>query len=664
MECFPTVVSDGRRLAAIMFVDMVGYTRASQANEPLALRRLAEQRAILRSTLGAYGGVEVKTMGDGSLFEFASALDAVRGAITVQTRLLRRNLADPEAGSIALRVGIHAGEVVGAAGDILGDAVNVAARLEPLAEPGGICLSEAVAQMVRPKLSVPIESAGRVSLKNVETPVEVFRVRLEPEARAREASASQPAVARPPDGPPRVAILPLSSLVSSPDDYFADGLTEELISTVGRASGLRVISRTSAEKMKATGKTLPEIGRELRVGSVLEGSVRRTDGRVRVSVQLIDVATDEQLWSQRYDRELRDIFAIQSDIAERVADALRVQLLPSEKTWIERRPTEDAGAHDLYLQGRFLWHKGTEDDLREAIRLFERAIAVDPGYALAYVGQADCYIGLCDEGCLDPDGTYAKVRPLVAKALELDEQLPEAHATLARLQQDYLRDWAGAEERFRRAMALSPNWSVVCHSYAVHLALRGRFDQAIQEIVRAEEIDPYSLGIHNCAAEIYRDAERFEESVEECRRMLEIDPSSVPAYTKLGKALIQMGRVADGISAMEKAVEISHGGLLATSYLAYAYGVAGRREDALDLIRRLESGTNGGYVSPYNLAIAYAGLQDREATLKWLRRAYDAKASAVAGIRVDRIFTFLRGDGEFQELQRGLGLVSSGGGSA
>jgi adenylate cyclase len=647
-----------------MFVDMVGYTRASQANEPLALRRLAEQRAILRSTLGAYGGVEVKTMGDGSLFEFVNALDAVKGAIAVQTRLRERDLAGPEAGPIALRIGIHAGEVVGGAGDILGDAVNIAARLEPLAEPGGICLSDTVAQMVRSKLSVPLESAGPVSLKNVETPVGVFRVRLAPAARARDPSAAESARDRPPGDPPRIAILPLTSLASSPEDYFADGLTEELIATVGRASGLRVISRTSAERMKATGKTLPEIGRELHVGSILEGSVRRTDGRVRVSVQLIDVATDEQLWSQRYDRDLRDIFVIQSDIAERVADALRVRLLPSEKTWIERRPTENPGAHDLYLQGRFLWHKGTEDDLREAIRLFERASTVDPGYALAYVGQADCYIGLCDEGVADPDATYEKVRPLVAKALELDGQLPEAHATLARLQQDYLRDWAGAEDGFRRAMALSPNWSVVCHSYAVHLALRGRFDQAIREIVRAEEIDPYSLGIHNCAAEIYRDAERFEQSVEECRRMLEIDPSSVPAYTKLGKVLVQMGRLAEGISAMEKAVEISHGGLLATSYLAYAYGTAGRRQDALHLIGRLERGEDGRYVSPYNLAIAYAGLQDREATLAWLRRACESKSSAVAGIGVDRIFTFLRGDTEFQELQRRLGLISSEGESA
>jgi adenylate cyclase len=657
MEGRPSSMT-GRRLAAIMFVDMVGYTRAAQTNEALALRRLAEQRAILRATLGAYGGTEIKTMGDGSLVQFASALDAVKGAIAVQTRLRERNSTGPEAGPIVLRIGIHAGEVVETSGDILGDAVNVAARIEPLAEPGGICVSDAVAQMVRASLPAPLKSAGRVSLKNVELPLEVFRVVLE-----SGASAAEPATAGAPEAgawvrPQRVAVLPLSNLSATPEDYFADGLTEELISTVGRASGLRVISRTSAEKARASGKTLPEIGRDLRVGSVLEGSVRRTEGRVRVSVQLIDVATDEQLWSQRYDRELKDVFAIQSDIAERVADALRVQLRPDEREGIERRPTDDARAHDLYLQGRFLWHKGTEEDLREAIRRFERAIAVDPAYSLAYVGLADCYIGLCDEGCLDPDATYAKVRPLVERALALDDQLPEAHATMARLEQDYLRDWAGAEARFRRAIELNPNWSVVCHSYAVHLALRGRFEQALNEISRAEELDPYSLGIHNCAAEIYRDADRSEESIQQCRQMLEIDPASVPAYTKLGKAFLQMGRLAEGIEAMEKAVELSHGGLLATSYLAYAYGVVGRTDDARRLIRQLEGAADGRYISPYNLAIAYAGLRDREATLAWLRRAYETKSSAVAGIRVDRIFGFLRGDPDFRELERSLGLLS------
>jgi len=639
-----------------MFVDMVGYTRTSKASEPLALRQLAEQRTILRSALGAYGGVEIKTMGDGSLFRFESALEALQGAIAVQTRLRDRNLANPESGTILLRIGLHVGEVVESGGDILGDAVNIASRLEPLAEPGGICLSAAVAEMVRPKLTVPLESAGRIALRNVDTPQEVFRVTLEKSGPSRDSGEAHSRTSPSKTEPHRIAILPLTNLATSPEDYFADGLTEELTSTVGRASGLRVISRSSSESARATGKTTREIGHMLGVRSIVEGSVRRTEGRIRVSVQLIDVASDEQLWSQQYDRELRDIFAIQSDIAERIAEALRVRLLPDEKSWIERRPTEDSKAHDLYLQGRFHWHRGTEDELKEAIRLFERATAIDPHYALAYVGLADCYVALCDEGCLDPDATFAKVRPLLERALELDDQVPEAHATMARLQQDYLRDWAGAGERYRRAMALSPNWSIVCHSYAVHLAQQGQLDKALREIARAEEVDPYSLGIHNCAAAIYLDADRYEESIGECRRMLEIDPLSVPAYTKLGKALLQLGRASDGIAAMEKAVEISHGGLLATSYLAFAYGIAGRREEALRLVHDLEAGADGRYISPFNVAIAYAGLKDRDATLTWLRRAYESKASAITTIRVDRVFSFLRNDGEFLELQRQIGL--------
>ncbi len=475
-----------RRLAAIMFTDLVGYTALAQENESLALQILSEQRQILRAAFGRYGGTEVKTIGDGFLVEFSSALDAARCAVAIQSALRERNAASASAKSIQVRIGIHTGDVIHEGGDIQGDAVNVASRLEPLAEPGGVCISEPVYQLIRNKLESPVVSLGKVPLKNVELPMEVFKVVVTP----WEKGSADP---RPPTIPPgrpsqrcRVAILPMTNLSGPSDEYFSDGLTEELISSICTVSGLRVISRTSAVKYKGTDKGLPEIGRELNVGSILEGSVRRAGRRVRISVKLIDVESDEHLWSQTYDRDLEDVFAIQTDIAQRVLEALKVSLLPAERQMIEKRPTTNIDAHDLYLKGRYHWHKGTEEELRAAIRLFERSVEIDPNYARAYVGLADCFIGLCDEGCLDTKKAYDQIQPLVARALELDDRLPEAHATMAQLMQNYLWNWEAAETAFKRAIELNPNWAVVCHSYAVHLALRGRLSQAITEIKRAE----------------------------------------------------------------------------------------------------------------------------------------------------------------------------------
>jgi adenylate cyclase len=646
-----------RRLAAIMFADIVGYTALAQKNEALAMQVLNEERRLLRTAFAEHGGAEIKTIGDAFLVEFPSALEAVRCSVAIQSAIRHRNVASTSPESIHVRIGIHAGDVMHSENDILGDAVNVASRIEPLAEPGGICFSEQVYHDVRNKLENPIVSMGEVRLKNVELPMEIFKVVVTPWETGSLASPSVTVPRSLPFDTRRVAVLPMTNMSGESDEYFSDGMTEELISTVCTISGLRVISRTSAMKYKNTTKSIPEIGKELNAGSILEGSVRKAGNVVRITVQLIDVRTDEHVWSQVYDKSLEDVFAIQSDIAKQVSEALKVNLLAAEKQLIERTPTRDADAHDLYLKGRYHWRKGTEEELRNGIKHFERAIEIDPKYASAYVGLADCYIGLCDEGCLEAKEAYLKIEPLVRKALELDDKLPEAHATMALLLQDYQWNWDGAEKGFRRAVELNPNWSIVCQSYGVHLALRGRFLQAITEIKRAEELDPYSIDIHDCAAEIYRCANNSESAIEECTRMLELDPNFVPAFVKLGKTYLQKSMFEEGLKAMEKASELSHGGLLVKSWLAYAYGVVGRKDDARAMIAKLEQSSASTYVSPYNLAIANAGLKDVDATIEWLLKAYDQHTSTVVHIKADPIFDFLRSDSRFVELQRKIGFI-------
>jgi adenylate cyclase len=318
----PRTRSDRRRLAAIMFTDMVGFSTIAQRNENLALRLLEEYRTLLRPLIGAHGGRIVKTMGDGLLVEFPSAVESVICARKIQDALSQRNATAGPGEKISLRIGIHVGDILDQGDDIVGDAVNIASRLEPLAEPGGICVSEQVIDQIRNKVPIDCQELVAPSLKNIETPVHVYRVQMQ---EAGEVESTVPSI-RP--AYIRVAVLPFASLSSNPaDEEFADGLTEELINHLAQSSALRVVARTSVMQYKRAMKGIREIGRELSVGSILEGSVRRSANTLRVTVQLVDSGTEENLWAQRFDRELTDSFAIQDEIAQGVSTVLQGKLV-------------------------------------------------------------------------------------------------------------------------------------------------------------------------------------------------------------------------------------------------------------------------------------------------------------------------------------------------
>lgn len=330
-------------------------------------------------------------MGDAFLVEFASALEAVRCACAVQHSLHELNSTLPPEKRITLRIGIHVGDVLHTRGDVYGDAVNVASRIESLADPGCICITQQVYDHVRNKSEVVAIYLGKHELKNVELPVEVYRV-VSPWEKA-------PAPVPPAVSSHRIAVLPLANISPDPnDEYFADGLTEELITTVSKLSGLGVISRTSVMKYKGATKTVGEIARELGVGAVLEGSVRKAGKRVRINVELVDVHKDEHLWSQTYDRDFEDVFSIQSDIAQRVCGALEVQLLAKERQRIEKKPTENIEAYNLYLKGLHYRGEKTEEGFTKAVKYFKEALRRDPKFALAYAVMADCYAQLADDG--------------------------------------------------------------------------------------------------------------------------------------------------------------------------------------------------------------------------------------------------------------------------
>ncbi|MEA2554630.1 MAG: adenylate cyclase, partial [Fimbriimonadaceae bacterium] len=545
-----------------MFTDIVGYSALAERDERLALELLTEHQAMMRGLFQTHSGREIKSMADGFLVEFASAVEAVRCALAIQEAMG----AKPQTQA---RIGIHLGDVVVRGDDVLGDGVNVASRIEKIAEPGGICVSEDVVRQVQRRVPATFQSLGLQRLKNLDTPVELFRV---------VSSTSAPSAV-----PDRrsIAVLPFTNMsADAENEFFSDGLTEDIIAQLSRISALKVISRTSVMQYKATVKNLRDIGRELGVSTILEGSVRKAGSQVRITAQLIDAKTDEHLWTETYDRELSDIFAVQSDVAQKIAEALRAKITASEQERIRRKPTENMEAYQWYLQGRVHLGKRTEESLRKAIGFFERAIATDPLYALAYTGLADAYIFMSLLEFMPPREAFPKARTAAEKALEIDPSLAEAHASLGLVRFQFDWDWPQAEKELTRAIELNPNYATAHHFFADYLKGMGRFDEALVQIREAQELDPLSLAISSGVGHVLYLSRNYDQAIDAYRHTLELDPKFVQARLWFGRPFLQKGRFEEAISELQQAVDLSGGSTISLAVLAHAHAAAGHRDQA------------------------------------------------------------------------------------
>jgi adenylate cyclase len=437
---------DARRLAAIMFTDMVGYTALTQSDESAALSLLQTQNGMILPLIRAHGGTPVKTIGDAHLAEFGSALEAVTCAVEIQRRVKQYDDSASTRESFKLRVGIHIGDVVHKDNDVFGDAVNIASRLEPLAEPGGVCISQQVYDQVHNKVEFRLEKLPFHQLKNVSSRIEAYKViDVQTGPPAEQEMLKE-----------RVAILPLSNFSpSSQDEYLADGMTEELITAISGVEGLRVIARTSVMKFKNKETDIAEIGRALNAGTILEGSFRKIGERIRVTVQLIDARTEEHRWASNYDGDMKDIFSIQSDIAGKVAQALEKKLLDQSAA---HRRAVNIEAYELYLKGRHYWNRRNADGVTQALKLFKAAVEKDPDFAKAYAGIADCYSIGRGLQLFKRDEADELARAAIQKALDLDDSIAEAHASRG-LVLDNLGRYSEAEESFKRALSLNPTWA-------------------------------------------------------------------------------------------------------------------------------------------------------------------------------------------------------------
>jgi eukaryotic-like serine/threonine-protein kinase len=458
--------------------------------------------------------------------------------------------------------------------------------------------------------------------------------------------------------PKSVAVLPFTNLSADPDnEYFSDGITEDLVTQLAKIRDLEVVSRTSAMRYKHTDKSLREIGQELGAASLMEGSVRRVGTRVRVSAQLINAATDRQLWAETYDREMTDVFAIQAEIAQRIAAALQATFSPGEKARLEKKPTEDLEAYNLYLLGRYHYNKFTEQDLKQSRDYFKQAIAKDSSFALAYTGLASSYYMLAAGfGHLRPKEASAPARDAIQRALALDDELGEAHMGLAILRSWFDWDWDGAEREFKRAIELNPSLARAHEAYALMLTAEARHDEAIAAIRRAQELDPVTPAIATDVAWHFYYARRYDEAIGAFQKAITLEPRFPTTYLGLALVYTATGRYQEALAAIQSGMARSGGTPRFLPARGYLYAVWGKRREALTALEELNASARREYVSPAWFAMVHAGLGDKDRAFAYLDSAYQDRSREVMFLKVAPWWDNLRSDPRFQTLLRKVGL--------
>jgi adenylate cyclase len=700
----PSENTEQRKLAAIMFTDMVGYSALSQRNEALALELLAENQRLLRTQFPLFNGREVKTTGDGFLVEFPSALQATQCAVEIQRAIAARNGAQPLERHFQVRIGIHVGDVVHRDADVYGDGVNIAARIEPLAIGGGICLSDTVYAQVRNKLDVGLTKLDSPDLKHIEVPMDVYRVVLpwqqaaSTPAKPTTVSQSKPGVrsvavglilalalgtagwwlfqqrgqATKPIGTPQIngpsqlasaggagqksiAVLPFVNMSADKgDEYLSDGMTEELLNVLTKVKGLRVPGRSSSFAFKGKNEDgiFRKVGEQLHVNTVLEGSVRKAGEKLRITAQLINVADGFHLWSETYDGDMKDILAVQSDVAKRVVQALQVQLGVDEERALAKKPTENPEAHRLYLLGRYHFTKFTRAGWTNAVHYYEQALQVDPNFALAYCGLADTY-GWAGGQLMPGREAWAKEMELAQKAVALDPNLAEAHLAMGTALFSMLGAHA-SEKELDRAVELNPNLALAYDQYGWTFAEMGRFDEAIAAEKKALELDPLNSLLNTDFAFFFYWARRYEEAITQIRKTLELDPNNGFAHSILGWCLIWKGSKADARAEFQTATKLDDLPWYVGS-LGYACAVSGDRAKAEQVLRELEELAKQRYASPANRATVYLGLVENEKALDWLEKAYEDRDPIFWWIKGDQLYDSVRNEPRFKALLKKLG---------
>ena len=688
-----SAAGEQRKLAAIMFTDMVGYAALAQRDDKLALELLEEHRRLLRETFPRFNGTEIKTIGDAFLIEFNSALEAAQCAIEIQRTLAKRNHDVTAERRIELKIGIHIGDVVHRGGDVYGDGVNIASRIEALAGAGGICVSMDVERQIRNALEARFEKLAPTELKNISVAMDLFRIVLpweqKSEVRGQKSEDRERAAAptirrfaligglvlllligvgwwwserprRTPTSPAAlstahaseqksIAVLPFVDMSQAKDqEYFCDGISEEILDALAKVDGLRVVARTSSFSFKGKSADVGDVASKLNVENILEGSLRREGNRIRITAQLINARDGFHLWSDTYERELKDVFAVQDEITRSIVDALKIKLAVAPPA----RPRQNTEAYDLYLQGLYLSNKSDEGSFRKSLSLFQRALDKDPNLARAWTGIAKDWGWLAD-AYLKPLEAYPKVKEAASKALALDERDAEARSYLGDSIRILDRNFSRDEAELKRALEIDPN-SADAHLLMSFLkSAQGDLEEAVQEIEEAERLDPLSPPICFVAVLWYRSADRIEDAINAGQRSVQLDPNYVYFDPPLADAYREKGDFNEAVALYEKAQAATH---FPSPGLGITYAKMGRREDCRHVVDQLIEKSRQQYVAADSIAAVYVALGERDEAFRWLERAFEEHSGSFYSYMFRPEFRALRSDPRFADLLRRTGI--------
>ncbi len=602
-------MSQSRQLAVIMFTDIVGYTALMGTDEKRAFEILKKNRELQKPIIEQFNGRLIKELGDGVLASFNIVTDATNAAIKIQESCNAVK-------DFQLRIGIHMGEVVFENGDVFGDGVNIASRIQSIANPGSIYISESVHNNVSNKQGIETRFVKQEMLKNVKEPVRIYEVILSTTSKSSGISTKEKFKK---STEKSIAVLPFVNMSNDTDqDYFCDGLSEELLNVLSQVDSLRVAARTSSFSFKGKNVDILEIGQKLKVNSILEGSVRKSGNKLRITAQLINVEDGYHLWSERYDRELEDIFDIQDEISLAILDALKVKLLGAEKATVLKRYTDNTEAYQLYLLGRFHYNKWTGlEGYMKAVGFYNEAIKKDSEYVLAYTGLASCYLNLWFFSHLPPEESLSKMKEATFRSLEIDDEIAESHVSLARMKFWHEWDFEGADREFKRAIELNPSHAEAYEQYSMFLGITEKSAEALQYSRKAIELDPFSIMINWGTGWTYWMIGDYSLMHEQAKKLIELEPNFYGGHLILGTQMWTMGRFEEALSELTMAVAQNNGSFT-LSFLGCLFGNIGNQEKAKEVLQKLNEMMGKQPVGNYDLASVYAGIGEKDFALNYL----------------------------------------------
>ncbi|MDN5204062.1 tetratricopeptide repeat protein [Fulvivirgaceae bacterium BMA10] len=638
-----------RQLAAIMFTDMVGYTAMMQENELIAKRNRDRHRLVLTKAIDNGHGKIIQYYGDGTLSIFKSAIEAVKSAVEIQLALRK----DPK---VDLRIGVHTGDIVYDDEGVYGDGVNIASRIESLAVAGSVMISDKVYDEIKNHKELNSKIIGEFDLKNVRRPIEVHAItneglvvprREEIKGKVQEKIKS-------------IAVMPFVNMSNDTEnEYFSDGITEELINALTKIDGLQVTSRSSSFSFKGKNMDAREIGRQLNVASILEGSVRKAGQKVRITSQLISTNDGYHLWSKSYDRNLEDIFALQDEISRKIANKLREKLsVVQNRKPVVTAPTENIEAYNHYLKGLFYSRKWTATDIKEALGHYQKAIELEPAFSLAHSAISDAYTFLGTTGNLDTEQAFTKAKSAAKMALQLDANNMEAFLSLAIIKFFYDWDWEGGLKSVKRALQINPNAPNAHLMYSLYFIVMKDLDKAIEELELAVKIDPLSPGPVRTLADIYYFYGKYEKAIELYDQILTLDPTFRAAQEFKGWAYLQSGDYEKAITIFKNLGKETTHAIKPDTQLGYAYALSGDFDTAQAYLSslKLRAETENKVSLSLDFATLYTGLKDFDNAFFYLHKCCDEKIGAIVFLDVSPIWKPLKKDPRFREILDRIGL--------